>query len=75
MASSAKTYSHLALERRMPSEYEIVTSRLHYYVSRGRFEHAQAAFRVIPYEITSMEDLNLPQVCHEFIERPPDHGS
>src|SRR5204863_2455175 len=30
-----KTYSHLAGARRMPTEYEIVTSRLHYYVGRG----------------------------------------
>ncbi|MCW5936100.1 MAG: type IV pilus twitching motility protein PilT [Fimbriimonadaceae bacterium] len=37
------------------------------YVQR---EHAQAAFRVIPYEISSMEDLQLPQVCYDFIERP-----
>ncbi|MBL8064357.1 MAG: type IV pilus twitching motility protein PilT [Chthonomonadaceae bacterium] len=33
-------------------------------------EHAQAVFRVIPYEIQNMEDLHLPQVCYEFIERP-----
>ncbi|MBS1714834.1 MAG: type IV pilus twitching motility protein PilT [Armatimonadetes bacterium] len=33
-------------------------------------EHAQAAFRVIPYDIQNMEDLNLPKVCYEFIERP-----
>ncbi|MBS1721552.1 MAG: type IV pilus twitching motility protein PilT [Armatimonadetes bacterium] len=33
-------------------------------------EHAQAAFRVIPYTIQSMEDLSLPKVCYEFIERP-----
>ncbi len=37
------------------------------YVQR---EHHQAAFRVIPYEITNMEDLSLPKVCYEFIERP-----
>ena len=37
------------------------------YVQR---EHAQAAFRVIPYEIQSMEDLSLPKVCYDFIERP-----
>jgi twitching motility protein PilT len=37
------------------------------YVQR---EHAQAAFRVIPYEISSMEELQLPQVCHEMIQRP-----
>jgi twitching motility protein PilT len=30
----------------------------------------QAAFRVIPYEISSMEDLQLPQACYDFIERP-----
>ncbi|MCB0826914.1 MAG: type IV pilus twitching motility protein PilT [Armatimonadetes bacterium] len=33
-------------------------------------EHAQAVFRVIPFEISSMEDLNLPQACYDFIERP-----
>lgn len=33
-----KTYSHLAGAGRMPSEYEIVTSNLHYYVNRGGFE-------------------------------------
>lgn len=37
------------------------------YVQR---EHAQAVFRVIPYEIQNMEDLNLPQVCYDFIDRP-----
>ena len=30
-----KTYSHLATEARVPSEYEIVTSRLLYHPSRG----------------------------------------
>ncbi len=30
-----KTYSHLASQRRLPSEYEIATSKLHYYVNRG----------------------------------------
>jgi twitching motility protein PilT len=30
----------------------------------------QAAFRVIPYEISSMEDLFLPMACYDFIERP-----
>lgn len=33
-------------------------------------EHAQAAFRVIPYDIQTMEDLSLPSVCYEFIDRP-----
>ncbi|MFM9873514.1 MAG: type IV pilus twitching motility protein PilT [Fimbriimonadaceae bacterium] len=33
-------------------------------------EHAQAVFRVIPFEIASMEDLNLPEACYDFIERP-----
>jgi twitching motility protein PilT len=37
------------------------------YQQRG---HMQAAFRVIPYEIQSMEDLQLPAACYEFIERP-----
>lgn len=30
----------------------------------------QAAFRVIPYEIQTMEDLHLPAACFEFIDRP-----
>jgi twitching motility protein PilT len=32
--------------------------------------YTQAAFRVIPYEIQTMEDLNLPAACYDFIERP-----
>jgi toluene monooxygenase system protein E len=35
MPSTLKTYSHLAARRRQPTEYEIVTSRLHYYVDKG----------------------------------------
>jgi twitching motility protein PilT len=30
----------------------------------------QAAFRVIPYELTTMEDLQLPPACYDFIQRP-----
>ncbi|HZH99389.1 MAG TPA: ATPase, T2SS/T4P/T4SS family, partial [Fimbriimonadaceae bacterium] len=30
----------------------------------------QAAFRVIPYEIQTMEDLQLPPACYDFIARP-----
>jgi twitching motility protein PilT len=30
----------------------------------------QAAFRVIPYEISSMEDLQLPPATYDFIDRP-----
>lgn len=37
------------------------------YQQRG---HTQAAFRVIPYEISSMEDLHLPPACYDFIDRP-----
>lgn len=37
------------------------------YQQRG---HAQAAFRVIPYEIQTMEDLHLPQATFDFIQRP-----
>jgi twitching motility protein PilT len=37
------------------------------YQQRG---NTQAAFRVIPYEIQSMEDLHLPPACYDFIERP-----
>ncbi len=33
-------------------------------------EHAQAVFRVIPFTIQSMEELNLPPACFDFIERP-----
>jgi twitching motility protein PilT len=32
--------------------------------------HMQAAFRVIPYEIQTMEDLQLPAACYDFIDRP-----
>ena len=32
--------------------------------------HLQAAFRVIPLHIQSMEDLNLPDLCYEMVERP-----
>ncbi|MHB8636331.1 MAG: type IV pilus twitching motility protein PilT [Fimbriimonadaceae bacterium] len=37
------------------------------YQQRGQM---QAAFRVIPYSIQSMEDLSLPSACYDFIERP-----
>jgi twitching motility protein PilT len=37
------------------------------YQQRG---HVQAAFRVIPYDIQTMEDLQLPEACYDFIERP-----
>ena len=37
------------------------------YQQRG---HAQAAFRVIPYQIQRMDDLQLPNACYDFIERP-----
>lgn len=32
--------------------------------------NVQAAFRVIPYEIQSMEDLQLPPACYDFITKP-----
>ncbi|MBC8064282.1 MAG: type IV pilus twitching motility protein PilT [Chlorobia bacterium] len=32
--------------------------------------HMQAAFRVIPYHINNMEDLQLPPACYDFIQRP-----
>lgn len=38
MPGSRKTYWHLAAARRIPSDYEIGTSRLLYYVTRGGFE-------------------------------------
>lgn len=37
------------------------------YQQRG---FTQAAFRVIPYRIQSMEELQLPAACWDFIERP-----
>lgn len=37
------------------------------YQQRG---NVQAAFRVIPYDIQSMEDLHLPAACYDFISRP-----
>jgi len=37
------------------------------YQQRG---NVQAAFRVIPYEIQSMEDLQLPAACYDFIGKP-----
>ncbi len=37
------------------------------YMQRG---HVQAAFRVIPYIIQTMEDLRLPAATYDFIERP-----
>lgn len=33
-------------------------------------QHVQAAFRVIPYHISTMEDLQLPPACYDFVERP-----
>jgi len=33
--SKLKTYSHLSGERRIPSDYDVVTSRLLYYAERG----------------------------------------
>jgi toluene monooxygenase system protein E len=35
MSARPRTYSHLTARRRRPTEYEIATSRLHYYVDRG----------------------------------------
>lgn len=32
--------------------------------------HLQAVFRVIPYELQTMEDLQLPGACYDFVERP-----
>lgn len=37
------------------------------YQQRG---FTQAAFRVIPYEIQTMEDLHLPPAAYDFIQRP-----
>jgi len=37
------------------------------YQQRG---HMQAAFRVIPYEILTMSDLQLPAACHDFVGKP-----
>jgi twitching motility protein PilT len=32
--------------------------------------HIQAAFRVIPLRIQTMEELNLPEACYDYVERP-----
>jgi len=37
------------------------------YQQRG---HMQAAFRVIPYEIQTMEELFLPKACYDFVGKP-----
>lgn len=37
------------------------------YQQRG---HMQAAFRVIPYEIQTMEELFLPKACYDFVQKP-----
>jgi twitching motility protein PilT len=37
------------------------------YQQRG---HTQAAFRVIPYEIQTMQELQVPKACYDFVERP-----
>jgi twitching motility protein PilT len=37
------------------------------YQQRG---HLQAAFRVIPYRIQTMEELNLPAATYDFVKRP-----
>ena len=37
------------------------------YQQRGK---VQAAFRVIPLVIQTMEELNLPQACYDFVKRP-----
>ena len=37
------------------------------YQQRG---YSQAVFRVIPFTIQTMEELNLPEACFEFIDRP-----
>lgn len=41
--------------------------RANLFVQRGNFG---GVFRVIPYEIKTMEDLSLPTVCRQFCERP-----
>ncbi|MCS6775132.1 MAG: type IV pilus twitching motility protein PilT [Chloroherpetonaceae bacterium] len=41
--------------------------RANLFVQRG---NVGGVFRVIPYEIKTMEDLNLPTVCRQFCERP-----
>jgi hypothetical protein len=34
-ASTLRTYSHLAQNRKVPDDYDLTTTRLHYYVGRG----------------------------------------
>src|SRR4030095_379142 len=35
MREERKTYWHLAAARRVPTDYEVATSKLHYYIGRG----------------------------------------
>ena len=46
---------------------ELSRFRGNVYMQRG---HVGSAFRVIPYEIRTMEELCLPEVCRQFADRP-----
>lgn len=62
-----EAYEH-DLELDFATEVEGVSRfRGNVYQQRG---YTQAAFRVIPYEIQSMEELNLPPACWDFVDRP-----
>jgi twitching motility protein PilT len=62
-----ETYEH-DLELDFAIEVEGISRfRGNVYQQRG---YTQAAFRVIPYEIQSMEELNLPAACWDFVDRP-----
>jgi twitching motility protein PilT len=65
-------------ERTTKFERDLELDFAHEIVGLSRFRgnayqqrsNVQAAFRVIPYEIQSMDDLQLPSACYDFIERP-----
>jgi twitching motility protein PilT len=60
------------LEKNFELDYALEIKGLSRFRGNAYFQrsHLQAAFRVIPYEIQSMEDLQLPPACYDFIDRP-----
>lgn len=58
--------THLELDMAMEIP-GISRYRVNVYQQRG---FIQAAFRVIPYLVQSMEDLNLPAATYDFVDRP-----
>ncbi len=46
---------------------EVARFRANLFVQRG---HVGGVFRVIPYQIRTLEELDLPEICKTFAERP-----